>query len=140
MKRMLLAIAATALAAHGFSLGNTPTGRFETKLTPERRIQQALNRLTFGPRPGDFEKVRQMGVEKWIQLQLHPERIEENPLLHTKLQPLESIRMQPAEILKQYFPQFPPGIVRPVPLNDLLPPDQLRKVLNGTAEERRAGI
>src|SRR5262249_48940871 len=31
--------------------------------------------LTFGPRPGDAEKVRAMGIEKWIDLQLNPDRI-----------------------------------------------------------------
>jgi uncharacterized protein (DUF1800 family) len=79
-------------------------------------------------------------VEKWIELQLHPERIPENPALDAKLKPLESIRLDSAEILKQYFPQFPPGIIRSAPINELLPGEQMRKVFNGTAEERRAAI
>ena len=44
-------------------------------LLPDEQIQQVLNRLTFGPRPGDAEKVRAMGIDKWIDAQLHPERI-----------------------------------------------------------------
>ena len=44
-------------------------------LLPDEQIQQVLNRLTFGPRPGDAEKVRAMGMDKWIDAQLHPERI-----------------------------------------------------------------
>ena len=139
IRRVLLA-AASALAAYGASPGNHAGGRFETKLSPEQRIQQALNRLTFGARPGDFEQVKKMGVEKWIELQLHPQQIAENPVLETRLKPLASIRMEPGEILKAYFPQFPPGVLRPTPLPQLLPGDQLRKVLNGTAEERRAAI
>ena len=39
------------------------------------RIRQALERLTFGARPGDVTAVRQLGLDKWIDLQLHPERI-----------------------------------------------------------------
>jgi len=39
------------------------------------RARQALNRLTFGPRPGDLELVERMGVNAWIDLQLRPERI-----------------------------------------------------------------
>src|SRR5205823_3020950 len=37
-------------------------------------------------------------------------------------------------------PLNPPGVIRFTPLTELLPQDQLRKVLNGTAEERRAGL
>ena len=39
------------------------------------RVRQALARLTLGARPGDVTAVRQMGLDKWIDLQLHPERI-----------------------------------------------------------------
>ncbi len=45
------------------------------ELLPDEQVQQVLNRLTFGPRPGDAEKVRAMGIDKWIDLQLSPERI-----------------------------------------------------------------
>jgi hypothetical protein len=37
---------------------------FEQKLTSDRQIIQALNRLTFGQRPGDIEKVRRLGLAK----------------------------------------------------------------------------
>jgi uncharacterized protein (DUF1800 family) len=47
------------------------------ELLPDEQVQQALNRLTFGARPGDAEKVRSMGVDKWIDSQLHPERIDD---------------------------------------------------------------
>src|SRR5258706_10882504 len=46
-----------------------------TTLLPEQQAQHALSRLAFGPRPGDVAKVRAMGVEKWIDEQLHPEKI-----------------------------------------------------------------
>ena len=45
------------------------------ELAADQQIIQALNRLTFGPRPGDAQKVRAMGLDKWIDVQLHPERI-----------------------------------------------------------------
>ena len=41
----------------------------------QKRAVQALNRLTFGPRPGDIQQVAAMGVDRWIDLQLHPEKI-----------------------------------------------------------------
>src|SRR6185369_747303 len=140
MKRLLLAVAAVAITKNAASPGSNSTGRFDSKLSPEQKIQQAISRLTFGARPGDFEGVRKLGVEKWIEMQLHPERITEATDLEVKLKPLATIRMETADLLKEYFPQFPPGFLPPVRLNELLPGDQFRKVFNGTAEERRAVI
>ena len=75
MKTRRLLLAAAMLAANGPLTGGEAPGRFEVKLPAELRILQALNRLTFGARPGDVDAVRKMGVEKWIELQLHPDRI-----------------------------------------------------------------
>jgi uncharacterized protein (DUF1800 family) len=47
------------------------------ELLPDEQVQQVLNRLTFGARPGDAESVRAIGVDAWIQRQLHPDRIED---------------------------------------------------------------
>ncbi|MDX2266585.1 MAG: DUF1800 domain-containing protein [Bryobacter sp.] len=59
--------------------------------TNGQNVEHALNRLTFGPRPGDAELVRKMGLNEWIELQLHPERIAENPQLAEKLAPLKTL-------------------------------------------------
>ncbi|HWH51134.1 MAG TPA: DUF1800 family protein, partial [Gemmatimonadaceae bacterium] len=48
------------------------------ELLPNEQIQQVLNRLTFGARPGDAAAVRAMGVDNWIDLQLHPDRISDD--------------------------------------------------------------
>src|SRR4029077_9147590 len=45
------------------------------QLTERQRALHALNRLTFGPRPGDLETVLAKGVDNWIEDQLHPESI-----------------------------------------------------------------
>ncbi|HKN65103.1 MAG TPA: DUF1800 domain-containing protein [Gemmatimonadaceae bacterium] len=47
------------------------------ELLPDEQVQQVLNRLAFGARPGDAEKVRAMGVDRWIALQLAPARIDD---------------------------------------------------------------
>src|ERR1700728_4425686 len=44
-------------------------------LTADQQVLQAIDRLTFGPRPGQIARVRQMGVDRWIASQLAPERI-----------------------------------------------------------------
>ncbi len=50
------------------------------ELQGDERILQALNRFTFGPKPGDVEAVRQMGLEKWFDQQLQPESLDETDL------------------------------------------------------------
>lgn len=47
------------------------------ELLPDEQVQQVVNRLAFGPRPGDAEKVRAMGVDRWIEQQLNPEQIDD---------------------------------------------------------------
>ncbi len=139
MTRLALAITAAALFCV-LPGGTKAGGRFETKLNKDQQILQAVNRLTFGPRAGDVDEVARLGVDKWVDLQLHPERIPENPVLEEKLKPLETLRMEPGEIIASY-PQTPPGLVlRQTPLNQLLSQDQIRQILNSTAEERRAAL
>ncbi len=63
----------------------------------------ALNRLTFGPRPGDLERVRAMGVQKWIDQQLHPDHINDSAL-DARLSGLLTLKMD----AKQMLENFPP--------------------------------
>src|SRR5579864_6001969 len=76
--------------------------QFQRKLSKEQQILHALDRLTFGPRPGDVQAVKKLGLKKWIDLELHPERIPENPELAARLAPLESLRMTEAETVRTY--------------------------------------
>ncbi len=50
------------------------------ELPADQQIMQALNRLTFGPRPGDIQKVRAIGLDKWIDIQLHPDQINDSAI------------------------------------------------------------
>src|SRR4029077_17232350 len=47
------------------------------EMKEQKRALHALNRLTFGPRPGDIDRVIAMGVDKWIDQQLHPDKIDD---------------------------------------------------------------
>jgi hypothetical protein len=85
------------------------TASFSKQISDDDRIRHALNRLTFGPRPGDVEQVKVIGLKKWIGLQLHPERIAENPVLVEKLKPLDSLMMSSKELVRNYPA---PGIVK----------------------------
>jgi hypothetical protein len=81
-----------------------PTSQFSAPLAADQKIPHALNRLSFGPRPGDLEEVKRMGLKKWIDLQLHPDRIAENPQLASRIAPLDTLRMTPLELAWRYPP------------------------------------
>jgi uncharacterized protein (DUF1800 family) len=67
----------------------------------QKRAVQALNRLTFGPRPGDIQQVTAMGVDRWIELQLHPEKIPDNAV-EARLAPLRTLRMSSKELVENF--------------------------------------
>jgi hypothetical protein len=66
-----------------------------------KRALHALNRLTFGPRPGDVQLVMAMGVERWIDLQLHPEKIDDSAL-NARLEPFRTLRMSEREVAEDF--------------------------------------
>ncbi len=53
------------------------TAEAPRELTADQQIKHVLNRLAFGARPGDVERVRALGVDWWIARQLEPSRIED---------------------------------------------------------------
>ena len=128
MKRLWVAIALASAAQ--------AAGRFDQKLTVDKQIVHTLNRLTFGARPGDVAEVRRIGVEKWIDQQLHPERIAENPVLAAKLKPLETLQMATWQIMEKYQQAPLAQLLRPFNLNQI-PPQMLTRLLNGSVEERK---
>jgi uncharacterized protein (DUF1800 family) len=76
--------------------------QFLKQIPGDEKVLQALNRLTFGPRPGDAREVRAMGLKKWIDRQLHPEEIAENPVLGEKLKYLDTLSMSNGELVRNY--------------------------------------
>jgi len=107
-RRLLLAV--TLLMAAGlatqFALGrkkDKPAAGETTSMDAQKRAVHALNRLTFGPRPGDVERVKQTGVDKWIELQLHPDKIDDSTL-DRKLDPFRTLRMRTREIVENFPP------------------------------------
>jgi uncharacterized protein (DUF1800 family) len=102
-RRALLGIVCTAGLFTGAAAWAKKQGAdFSHKLSKDNQIQQALNRLTFGARPGDAEQLQKIGLKKWLDRQLHPERIAENPALQDKLRYMDSLRMSSAELVRNY--------------------------------------
>jgi uncharacterized protein (DUF1800 family) len=91
---------ALLLAEGGFA--KHKKARAESQLTEAQRATHALNRLTFGPQPGEVERVQAIGLEKWIDLQLNPERIDDS-LLEAELQKYPLMHM-PLPAMMEQFP------------------------------------
>ena len=67
-----------------------------------------LSRASFGPKPGQVEQVRRIGIDQWIEQQLHPETIDDNAL-ERMLAGLPTLTMAIPQLVEQYQPKSKPG-------------------------------
>ncbi len=72
-----------------------------TELSADEAIFHALNRLAYGPRPGDVERIRQMGLAKWIDQQLNPNSIDDKAL-EARLEDYPTLKMSSAKLIEEY--------------------------------------
>ncbi len=70
--------------------------------TKQDRTLHALNRLAFGPRPGDFEHVSAIGPERYVQEQLHPESIPIPADLVERVGEFRTLHMSPIALFVEY--------------------------------------
>ena len=80
----------------------TSKGR-AARLSEDQRLLHLLNRITFGPSPGDVARIKQTGVDRFIEEQLHPETIDDSDL-EKRLEVLPTQRMASAELYQFYPP------------------------------------
>src|SRR5262245_20246964 len=73
------------------------------KLTEEQKVGLLLDRITFGARPGDVERVMKLGWEKYLDEQLHPQRVSDQ-VVEQRLKNIESVHLSAAELAKNYPP------------------------------------
>ncbi len=90
------------------------------KLTEEQRIVHVLNRLGFGARPGDVERVKALGLENYINQQLNPEKISDT-VAENKVKELTALNLTTAELYEKY-PQ-PGQLLRQLQARGMLPED-----------------
>ena len=72
-----------------------------SELTPDEAILHALNRLAYGPRPGDLERIKQMGLAKWIDQQLNPSSIDDKAL-DARLEDYPTLKMSTEKLIAEY--------------------------------------
>ena len=95
--RRFLALCAVALAI------STSAATFPTD---DRAIVHVLSRTGFGPRPGDVERVRALGLQRYVDDQLRPERIADAAVT-ARLDGLPTIGLSSRQIAEQYeLPQL----------------------------------
>jgi len=114
-QKSLAAIMATLLAACSSSplrtaASATPVAALPSaadvavrEQTADQQIRQAIARLTFGARPGDYERVRAIGVDRWIARQLDPSRIDDRAT-DAWLVRFRTLTMKPTDLARDYPP------------------------------------
>jgi hypothetical protein len=83
------------------SASGATTALSELRAAGDREVLHALSRLTYGPRPGEVERVRALGLDVWLERQLHPEKIDDSAT-ETALAELATLRMTTTELLHAY--------------------------------------
>jgi uncharacterized protein (DUF1800 family) len=74
-----------------------------TELNEQEAILHALNRLGFGPHPGEVEQIQKTGLENWIQAQLHPENTVD-PMIDARLAQYPALALSAASLFDKYPP------------------------------------
>lgn len=72
-----------------------------TQLTEDQAILHALDRLAYGPRPGDVEHIRKIGLEKWVNQQLDPGSLDDSAL-DERLSSYTTLTMTPEQLLAKF--------------------------------------
>jgi uncharacterized protein (DUF1800 family) len=72
-----------------------------TDLNVDEAILHALNRLAYGPRPGDIERIKQLGLSRWIDQQLNPNSIDDKAV-ESRLEALPTLRLSTAKLIGEY--------------------------------------
>src|ERR1700674_841770 len=73
------------------------------ELNEKEAILHALNRLGFGPHPGEVEQIQKTGLENWIQAQLHPENTADS-VVDARLAEYPALALSAASLYDKYPP------------------------------------
>ena len=103
-----------------------------TALPAEQEALHVLNRLSFGPAPGELDRVMHMGVAAYIDEQLHPERLSDPPQLRQRLQALHTQQLSAVDLYAEFGPP-----ARQAAGKDQAALDQVNRRQNQVADETR---
>ncbi|HEY3770734.1 MAG TPA: DUF1800 domain-containing protein [Candidatus Angelobacter sp.] len=102
----LVVLASTAMLVAGDKKSkskpaNAATPAAQMPMEDDKRIVHALNRFTFGIRPGDVDRVQAMGLDKWFDEQLRPEKIDDSAV-EARLAPFRTLNMSTKEMVENF--------------------------------------
>ncbi len=108
----------------------------QAAIPSDPKVLHAINRLSFGPQPGDIERIQNLGVERYIQQQLNPNMIPELQALNAKLAGLETIHLSSLQLFEQAkLPRLEKG-QKPSPEQRKAYQAKLRQVLEQAIQAR----
>ena len=70
-------------------------------IAAQDRARYALNRFTFGPRPGELEAVEKTGLDRWFDQQLHPEKLDDTAM-RMRLDQYPAMKLSTAELMRRF--------------------------------------
>jgi uncharacterized protein (DUF1800 family) len=96
------------------------------QIQADQRVLHALNRFTFGPRPGDVAAVQAVGVKAWFERQLNPLSIDDSAL-EARLEMFPAMQMEQTELMQRY--PSPAVLRQMIAKNEPLPNDPVEHAI-----------
>src|SRR5258707_15838914 len=78
-----------------------PVAASTQQIQGEQRVLHALNRFTFGPRPGDVAAVQTVGLKGWFEAQLYPASIDDSAL-GTRVGVVSALKRERGEVIRRF--------------------------------------
>lgn len=100
---LLFSMVGVAISAQ-VALGKKKDKPAAAQMDQRKQAVHVLNRLTFGPRLGEVDQVMAIGVDKWIEQQLHPDKIDDS-VLESRLSRFRTLRMDTREMVENFPPE-----------------------------------
>jgi hypothetical protein len=94
-------MAGQPLLAAGSAVKRTVPVDAAVQIQGDQRVLHALNRLTFGPRPGEVQTVQGMGLDKWFEQQLNPQAIDDSAL-EQRLAAFPAMKMAQQDLMQRF--------------------------------------
>jgi uncharacterized protein (DUF1800 family) len=103
-----LLLVITLLSAVGLVAGDKKKKKFKdhviaaaSQMDEQKRAIHVLNRFTFGPRPGDVQRIEAIGLDNWFDQQLHPDKIDDSAL-ESRLSQFRTLKMSSNELVRDF--------------------------------------
>ncbi len=120
-----------------FSIGANAQKMDKSKakgLTEDQKILHVLNRLAFGSRPGDVEKVKAIGLNKFIEQQLNPNSLDDSTA-EAKLRNFDVLKLSTDELFSKY--PAPAALLQLVAQNNGMKPKELKAERAEAKQEKK---